>query len=119
MPDTLPIALSIEAPDGQEQVLIQEGAQLPAETRAMFATQKPGERELALRLFEGAGKKRKLIGEARCELPAGLPANTWLATFVRVGADLRVSVEVRENLRRIREDAEIDASGAKSKHLTG
>jgi hypothetical protein len=115
--DTLPCDLLVEGPDGQTQPILKRGASLPGEARCVFATQKAGERGLSLRLHEGAGKATKLVGVAACELPPGLPANTWLAVFVRVSAELSLSVEVTENLRRLRLRAAIDATGARSKRF--
>lgn len=117
MADTLPAPLSIEAPGGQSQVLLQKGAALPARARAVFATQRASERELTLRLYDGEGKGRKLVGTALCELPAGLPPNTWLQVWVQVSADLALGIEVTENLRRLRLEPEIDAAGARSKRF--
>ena len=117
MPDHLPVDLSIASPSGQRQVLLKEGATLPQEARAMFATQRAGERELALRLYEGATGDGVLIGDVRASLPAGLPPNTWLGVFVRVGHDLQLRIEVRENLRRLRIDATLDTSEGESGHF--
>ena len=108
-------SLTIAGPDGQETVLFQKGAQAPAVARAVFATQRAGERALAFRLFEGAGKGRRLVGSFAAELPAGLPGNTWLAVFVNVGEDHALKIAVKENLRRLDIEPECDLAGAKAK----
>ena len=107
-------SLSIAGPDGQTQVILKKGAQTPATARAVFATQRAGERLLAFKLYEGDGAAR-LVGTFSAELPAGLPGNTWLAVFVTAGDDHVLQVEVKENLRRIRVDPECDTSGASAK----
>lgn len=107
-------SLTIAGPDGQETTLLKKGAQAPATARAIFATQRAGERALAFRLFEGAGKGARLIGTFTAELPAGLPGNTWLAVFVTVGDDHALKLAVKENLRRIDVEPECDATGAKA-----
>jgi molecular chaperone DnaK (HSP70) len=104
--------LSIAGPDGQIQPLVKKGAQLPASGRAVFATQRAGERSMAFRLLEGEGPQARLVASYSAELPAGLPGNTWLAVHVTVGADRAVSVEIRENLRRLRIEPEQDAEAA-------
>jgi hypothetical protein len=109
--------LSISGPDGQTQEIVKKGAQAPAVARAVFATQRAGERGLSFKLFEGEGAAR-LIGTFQAELPPGLPGNTWLAVFVTVGDDHVISVEVKENLRRIRVDPECDLAGATAKTFT-
>jgi molecular chaperone DnaK (HSP70) len=117
MPDALPVTLTIEAPSGQAHPLVKKGATLPQEARSIFATQKAGERELALRLYEGEGKSRKLVGDVRAELPPGLPPNTWMQVYVSVQKDLSIAVEVKENLRRLRIEGEVDLSTGKSKRF--
>lgn len=119
MSDALPEALSILGQDGNFQVLLKKGAQLPAQTRAVFATQKVGQRELSFKLYEGEGgeAKAKLIGKVDVELPAGLPPNTWMNCFIGVDQGCGLRVEVKENLRRIRIDAEVDREGATSAHF--
>lgn len=117
MAEPLPAALSVASPGGELQVLLCEGTPLPARGRAVFATQRAGERQLALELLEGEGQGARHIGYARCELPPGLPANTWLAVFVSVAADRTIAVEVAENLRRLRLEADLDRSAAESRHL--
>ena len=103
MSETLPVTVRVEAPDGRTQPLLRRGAALPAQARAVFATQRASERELALRLTEeDAGGAVAPLAEARCELPPGLPPNTWLAVEVEVSPALALTVEVRENLRRLR-----------------
>lgn len=133
---SLPAALSILGQDGNFQTLLKKGAQLPAQARAVFATQKAGQRELGFKLYEGGthpatgesgaregsgaggASTAKLIGTVAVELPAGLPPNTWLAVFVDVAADLSIRIEVKENLRRIRIDADLDRTGATAGHFT-
>ncbi len=110
-------SLWIAGPDGQTQALVKKGAQAPAQARAVFATQRAGERTLSFRLFEGDGAAR-LIGTFTADLPAGLPGNTWLSVFVTVGDDHALAVEVKENLRRIRVEPECDAAGAAAKRFT-
>ncbi len=106
MSDLLDAPLHLEAPDGRNEVLLQEGARLPAETRAMFATQQAGERSLVFGLRIGSGPTTQV----RCDLPPGLPPNTWLAAFVSLSQDLRLHVEIRENLRRLRLEANLSSA---------
>jgi molecular chaperone DnaK (HSP70) len=114
VPDALPASLSILGQDGNFQTLLKKGAQTPAQARAVFATQKAGQRELGLKLYEGEGSaaQAKLVGTVSVELPAGLPPNTWLAVFFTIQQDLSIAVNIKENLRRINIDAEIDREGA-------
>ena len=116
---SLPETLSILGQDGNFQPLVKKGAQLPAQARAVFATQKAGQRELGFKLYEGEGgaAKAALVGKCDVELPPGLPPNTWMNVFVNVAADFSIRIEVKENLRRIRIDAEIDREGATAKHF--
>lgn len=102
-----PVELVARTGDGKRQVVAQSGASLPCETRLMFATSQAGQSTLELELLEGEAS----FARARFELPRGLPANCWIPVFVSVGADLRVSAEARENLRRIRIDAAFEALG--------
>ena len=98
-----PARLSARSSDGTEQVLIATGTALPASTKIMFATTRGGQE-----LVEDGERQ---VGTARFALPRGLPANCWIPIFVSVGADLRVQAEARENLRRLRIDAEFDVEG--------
>ncbi len=111
---TLPAALSLLGQDGNFQTLLKAGAVLPAQCRAVFATQKAGQRELGFKLYEGEGgaDRASLIGTCAVELPAGLPPNTWLTVFTTVNRDLSIAIAVKENLRRINIDAELDREGA-------
>jgi hypothetical protein len=108
-------SLTIAGPDGQETVLLKKGAQAPAVGRAVFATQRAGERRLGFRLLEGEGKGARLVGTFAAELPAGLPGNTWLTVFVTAGEDHALRVAVKENLRRLDIEPECDRAGAKAK----
>jgi hypothetical protein len=82
----LEATLSIEGPDGQRLVLFKKGA-APGTARAVFATQRGGERTLSFKLVEGEAGGARLVGTLAAALPPGLPANTWLAVFVTVEAD--------------------------------
>lgn len=116
-PSMLPASLFIAGPDGQIQPLLKKGAPAPASARAVFATQRAGERSLVFRLYEGEGAdpgKLRLVGTFAAELPAGLPPNTWLAVFVEAAPDGFVRATVKENLRRIHLAAAGDGSGAKA-----
>lgn len=97
-----PASLFARGPDGTEQVVVPAGAALPAGGRVVLATARPGQEVLELDLLEGQGPTAVLVGRARFSLPRGLPANAWIPVDVSVGADLRVSAEARENLRRVR-----------------
>jgi hypothetical protein len=108
----LAATLSIAGPDGQVQLLFARGARAPATGRAVFATQRAGERTLEFRLLEGEG--HDLVGTLRAALPPGLPPNTWLSVFVESGDDHVVRVRVRENLRRIDVTPEVDATGRRA-----
>ena len=108
-------SLSISGPDGQFQTILKKGQAAPAQARAVFATQRAGERTLAFRLFEGEGEKARLIGNFTAELPAGLPPNTWLSVFVDADAEHGLRLAVKENLRRINLTPECDEAGAKAK----
>ena len=109
-------SLSISGPDGQFQTILKKGQAAPAQARAVFATQRAGERTLAFKLFEGESEaKARLVGTFTAELPAGLPPNTWLAVFVDADADHALRIAVKENLRRINLTPECDAAGAKAK----
>lgn len=94
----LPKALTIAGPDGRVQTLLKAGASAPATARAVFATQRAGERSLAFKLYE---EEKALLGTFTAELPPGLPPNTWLAVFVSVADDGTIRAAVKENLRRI------------------
>jgi hypothetical protein len=109
-------SLTIAGPDGQLQVLAKKGAQSPAAGRAVFATQRAGERSLAFKLLEGEGAGARLIGTFQADLPAGLPGNTWLAVHVTAYEDHSIAVEIRENLRRLRIEPECDPEGAAATH---
>ncbi len=113
-------AVTIAGPRGERQTLLRRGAQLPARARAVFATQRAGERALSFRLYEGEAESPeglRLIGSWRADLPPGLPANTWLAVHVEVAADGAVRASVRENLRRLDLRPECDPSGAEASGL--
>jgi hypothetical protein len=103
-----PARLSARSSDGTEQVLIATGTALPASTKIMFATTRGGQDSIEIELVEDGERQ---VGTARFALPRGLPANCWIPIFVSVGADLRVQAEARENLRRLRIDAEFDVEG--------
>lgn len=109
---TLAETLAIAGPDGQSQTLVKKGAQAPVTARAVFATQRAGERALSWRLFEGEGPGARLVGTFSAALPPGLPGNTWLAVFVTVGDDATVRCEVKENLRRLSIAPGFDGAGA-------
>ena len=111
----MPATLAIVGPDGQSQPLVKKGAQLPAQARAVFATQKAGQRELSFKLVEG--EKALLVGKCDVELPAGLPPNTWMNVFVDISNQCTIRVSVKENLRRINIDAELDREGATAEKL--
>jgi hypothetical protein len=117
--DYAPVTLSVLGPDGRFAPVVKEGGRLPASVRLVFATQRPGQRELSLSLYEGEDSPdaAALVAEARAQLPAGLPANCWLQVYVEVSAALAVRVRVRENLRRIDVDAELDDAGATAEQL--
>jgi len=116
---TLPAQLSILGQDGNFQPLLKKGAQLPGQARAVFATQKAGQRELGFKLYEGDGGvgRAALVGTVTVELPAGLPPNTWLSVFTDVSQQCTIRIAVKENLRRINIDAEIDPEGATAEFL--
>jgi molecular chaperone DnaK (HSP70) len=118
---TLPLPLSILGGDGNFQTLLKAGARLPAQARAVFATQRAGQRELSFKLYEGEGSAEKaaLVGAVEVELPPGLPPNTWMNVFCEVRADLSLRISVKENLRRIHIDAALDASERKATMLGG
>ena len=120
MSQTLPAALSLLGQDGNFVTLLKAGAQVPAQAKATFATQRPSQREMGFELYEGEGsaKEARLIGRATVELPPGLPPNTWMHVFFDVREDLKVRIEVKENLRRIRISADLDDDGRKSQHYT-
>lgn len=103
-------SLTLAGPDGQTHPVFKKGGRLPASTRVVFATQRPGERALSLRLLEG--DEGLLVATLTAELPPGLPANCWLPTFVTVSESGVVSVNVRENLRRIDVTPVADLTGA-------
>ncbi len=109
---TLPEALTIAGPDGQTQTLVKKGGQAPVTARAVFATQRAGERALAWRLYEGEGPAARLLGTFSAALPPGLPGNTWLTVLVTVGDDATVRCEVKENLRRLALAPGCDRAGA-------
>jgi hypothetical protein len=107
----LTASLSIAGPDGQVQSLFKQGAETPAAARAVFATQKAGERSLAFKLLED---EARLVGTFTATLPPGLPPNTWLAVHVTVDESHRIRIEIKENLRRLRLEPECDATGAEA-----
>jgi hypothetical protein len=117
--NALPEAFSILGQDGNFQVLLKSGSKLPAQTRAVFATQKAGQRELGFKLYEGEGgaARAQLIGKVDVELPPGLPPNTWMNVFISISEELGLRIEVKENLRRINITAEVDREGATSAHF--
>ena len=110
---TLPAPLSILGQDGNFQTLLKAGAKLPAQARAVFATQRAGQRELGFKLFEGEGSAAasRLVGTCNVELPPGLPPNTWMNVFTDISSACTIRISVKENLRRINIDAELDAEG--------
>ncbi len=110
-----PASLTARSSDGTEQVLISAGTAVPAETKIMFATTRGGQDAIEIELLED-GERR--LANARFKLPRGLPANCWIPIFVSVNADLRVQAEARENLRRLRIDADFDAEGQAAQHFT-
>lgn len=103
-----PSDLSAHSGDGNSQMIVRAGSGLPTEVRLVFATERAGQTELSLRLAEASNEP---FAELRFELPRGLPANCWIPVFVAVSADLRVSAEARENLRRIRIEANAQPLG--------
>jgi molecular chaperone DnaK (HSP70) len=103
-----PATLRARSSDGTCQELISEGAPLPASARIVFATTRAGQDAIEIELLEGGDKR---IAGARFTLPRGLPPNCWIPIEVSIGLDLVVRAEARENLRRIRIDAEFDAEG--------
>jgi hypothetical protein len=107
----LEAALSIEGPDGQRLVLFKKGA-APGTARAVFGTQRAGERTLSFKLVEGEPAGARVVGTFAAALPPGLPPNTWLAVFITAGADHAVRAAVRENLRRLEIEPECDRTGA-------
>ncbi|HVY60918.1 MAG TPA: hypothetical protein VHF22_04660 [Planctomycetota bacterium] len=115
----LPDAFSILGQDGNFQVLLRSGSRLPAQTRAVFATQKAGQRELGFKLYEGEGgtANAKLIGTVDVELPPGLPPNTWMNVFINIDESLGLRIEVKENLRRINITAQVEREGATASHF--
>jgi molecular chaperone DnaK (HSP70) len=119
MTDAIPAALAILGQDGNFQVLLKAGARVPGQARAVFATQKAGQRELGFKLYEGEGgpAKAKLIGKVDVELPPGLPPNTWMNVFIAVDDALGLRIEVKENLRRINIRADVDRDGAEAAHF--
>lgn len=110
-----PAHLSARSSDGTEQVLVSAGTPLPASSKIMFATTRGGQDAIEVELLED-GERR--LASARFALPRGLPANCWIPIFVSVGADLRVRAEARENLRRLRVDAEFDVDGQAAEHFS-
>jgi hypothetical protein len=107
-----PASLSARSSDGTEQVLVALGTALPASSKIMFATTRAGQDVIEVELLED-GEHR--LANARFPLPRGLPANCWIPIFVSVGIDLLVRAEARENLRRLRVDAEFDTDGQAAK----
>jgi len=108
-----PATLFARSGDGTSKPIVRAGAGLPASGKIVFSTSRAGQDSIAIELVEDADA---LVATARFELPRGLPANCWIPIEVTVGADLRVTAEARENLRRIRVDAEFDASGREAAH---
>jgi len=107
-----PATLRARSGDGTERDIVAAGAALPASARVVFATSRPGQDAIVLELLE----EDRRVAVATFALPRGLPANCWIPVEVRVGADLRVQAEARENLRRVRVDAAFDAEGARAEH---
>lgn len=116
--DRAPATLSAHAPDGRFAPVIRAGAVLPASARLVFATMRPGQRTLRFSLHEGEDgpDDAPLVAHVEAALPPGLPANCWLQVQVSVDASLGVAVRVRENLRRIDEPAQLEASEATARH---
>ncbi len=104
-----PATLSARSSDGTQQVLVELGTSLPAATKIMFATTRGGQDAIAIDLIESSSL---LVATASFPLPRGLPANCWIPVHISIGADLRVSAEARENLRRLRVDAEFSGTPA-------
>lgn len=109
-----PTSLRARSGDGTERDVVSAGAALPASARVVFATSRPGQDAIVLELLEDDRK----VATATFALPRGLPANCWIPVEVRVGADLCVRAEARENLRRVRVDAAFDTSDATAEHYT-
>ncbi len=108
-----PAALFVRGPDGREARVLERGARLPASRRLVFATERPGQRTLELALLEGGeAEARRPLAGARCALPPALPANCWLQVYVEVDNALTLRVRVRENLRRLDLEAELDGEPA-------
>lgn len=105
-------SLSLVGPDGQSHPVVKKGGRLPASAKAVFATQRAGERQLAVRLVEGPDAL--LVATLTAELPPGLPANCWLPVHVSVSESHEASVTVRENLRRIDVTPRADLTGAQA-----
>src|SRR5262249_1961573 len=97
---SMPAALSILGQDGNFQTLLKTGTRLPAQARAVFATQKAGQRELGFKLYEGEGSAAtsNLIGTCNVELPPGLPPNTWMNVFTDISSACTIRISVKENL---------------------
>jgi hypothetical protein len=110
-----PAKLTARSSDGTEEILVALGAFLPSSSKIMFATTRAGQDAIEVELLED-GERR--VANARFPLPRGLPANCWIPIFVSVSADFRVRAEARENLRRLRVDAEFDVDGQISKKFT-
>jgi len=112
MPEA-PATLTARSGDAAEPV-VKRGAPLPAAGRIVGATTRAGQDALEVDLLEDG---ERLVARARFDLPRGLPPNCWIPVEVRVDADLSVRAEARENLRRIRVTAELDAGGATAEHF--
>ena len=109
-----PASLLARSGDGTEKTLVSAGSSLPTSGKIVFGTSQAGQAAIELELLED-GERR--VALARFELPRGLPANTWIPIEFRVSAEGVVRAEARENLRRLRVDAQWDSSEASAEHF--
>lgn len=110
-----PANLVARSGDGTEKQLVAQGAPLPASAKIVFGTSRAGQDALELDLLEDG---ERLVARARFALPRGLPANCWIPIEIRIGADLTVRAEARENLRRISVTPDMDVSARAAEHYT-